>query len=240
MEQEFQPFTNFVPGNHLVLGATGVGKSLLILSLLQTNEFSDKETINIVLTDSAKHICQYTIPNPIISVDPYSTDMRWIAEPTVPGIYYCACDYLPRIVTFLECIANFTRGAEGNLKHPIRLFLDLPPKFWKNESMVEQIERLNYISNSLIDDDFRPLTLWTVFTSLKILSPKAKVLLEKTHLVIIKPIAKSWLIETITSLEKLFAHLKNINDNYEDNKGFFYLPFTEEKIYSQNQVPLTN
>ena len=237
MEQEFESFTNFVPGNHLVLGATGVGKSLLILSLLQTNEFSDKQTINIVLTDSPKLICQYTIPNPIISVDPYSTDMSWIAEPRVPGIYYCACDYLPRIVTFLECLANVTRGNEGNLKYPIRLFIDFPPKFWQNEAVVEQIVRLIYISNILTNHIFRPLTLWTVFTYLKELSPKAKVILEKTHLVIIKPLSKSWFKETITSLEKEFAHLKSISSNV-DNKGFFYLPYNVEKIYSQNKVSL--
>ena len=239
MEQQFQPFTNFVLGNHLLLGDTGVGKSLLILSLLQTNEFSDKDTINIVLTDSAKHICQYTIPNPIISIDPYSTDMRWIAEPKVPGIYYCACDYLPRVITFLECIANFTRGDEDKLKHPIRLFIDFPPKFWKNQSIIEQMVRLNYISNTLNNDDFRPLTIWTVYTSLKDLSQKAKDLLEKTHLVIIKPLSKSWLKETKNSLEKQFPHISNINNN-EDSKGFFYLPFTEETIYTQNQVPLYN
>lgn len=240
MEQEFQSFTNFLPGNHLVLGATGVGKSLLILSLLQTNEFSDLEAINIVLTDSAKHICQYTIPNPIISVDPYSTDMRWIAEPRIPGIYYCACDYLPRIVTFLECIANFTRGDEGNIKLPIRLFIDFPPNFWQNQSIIEQMVRLNFISNSLTDNDLHPLTLWTVFTSLKELSTKSKILLEKTHLVIIKPLSKSWFKQTITSLEYQFAHLKNINDNTADDKGFFYLPFTEENIYTKNQVSLIN
>ena len=240
MEQELQAFTNFFPGNHLVLGASGVGKSLLILSLLQTNEFSDKETINIVLTESAKHIFQYTIPNPIISVDPYSTDMRWIAEPTVPGIYYCACDYLPRVVTFLECIANFARGNESHLKRPIRLFLDFPPKYWQSGSMVEQVTRLNYISNTLTDDDFRPLSLWTVFTSIKELSSKAKSLLDKTHLIIIKPISKPWFVETANNLEKQFAHLKSIDDTKGDNKGFFYLPFTDENIYTQNKVPLTN
>ncbi|MHB8126507.1 MAG: hypothetical protein ACYDEJ_12870 [Desulfitobacteriaceae bacterium] len=240
MKQEFQPFTNFVSGNHLVLGASGVGKSLLIMSLLQTNEFSDKNTINIVLSASSKHIYQYTVPNPIISIDPYSTNLNWISEPTVPGIYYCACDYLPRIVTFLECLANFTRGGERKLQHPIRLFIDIPPKFWQDESIIEQIVRLNYISNSISDYEFRPLTLWTVFTSLKELSPKAKVLLEKTHLVIIKPIPQSWFKEILTILEKNFAHLKSINDNNENNRGFFYLPYTEDNIYSQNQVPLYN
>lgn len=238
MEQKIQPFTNFVPGNHLVLGATGVGKSLLILSLLQTKEFSDKETINIVLTDSAKLIYQYTIPNPVISIDPYSPDMRWIAEPSVPGIYYCACDYLPRIVTFLECLANFTRGDEENLKYPIRLFIDFPPKFWQYESVIEQMVRLNYISNSLSDNNYYPLTLWTVFTSLKELTLKTRKILDQTHLVILKPIPLSWFKEITASLEEQFPDLKNLDFATENNVGFFYLPHDKNNIYSQDRIHL--
>lgn len=238
MEQKILPFTNFVPGNHLVLGATGVGKSLLILSLLQTNQFCDSDTINIVLTDSAKLIYQYTIPNPVISIDPYSPDLRWIAEPSVPGIYYCACDYLPRMITFLECIANFARGDEENFKHPIRLFIDFPPKFWRNESVIGQMLRLNYISNSFTYSDFCPLTLWSVFTSLEDLSPQTKVILDNAHLVIVKPIPQSWLKEITFSLEKQFAHLKNINNIIENKEGFFYLPYTDPNIYSQNRSSL--
>lgn len=238
MEQKILPFTSFVPGNHLVLGATGVGKSLLILSLLQTSQFSDNDTINIVLTDSAKLIYQYTIPNPVISIDPYSTDMRWIAEPSVPGIYYCACDYLPRMVTFLECIANFARGDEENFKHPVRLFIDFPPKFWRNESVIGQMLRLNYISNTFAYSEFRPLTLWSVFTSLDELSPQSKVILEKTHLVIVKPVPQSWLKEITVSLEKQLTHLKNINNIFENKEGFFYLPYTDTNIYSQDRFSL--
>lgn len=238
MDQKILPFTNFAPGNHLVLGATGVGKSLLILSLLQTNQFSDDETINIVLTDSAKLIYQYTIPNPVISIDPYSTDLSWIAEPSVPGIYYCACDYLPRMITFLECIANFARGDEEHFKHPVRLFIDLPPKFWQNESVIGQMLRLNYISNSFTYSEFRPLTLWSVFTSLKDLSSQTQVILDKAHLVIVKPIPQSWFKEITISLEKDFAHLKNINNIIENKEGFFYLPNTETNIYSQERFSL--
>jgi hypothetical protein len=238
MEQKSQPFTAFVPGNHLVLGATGVGKSLFILSLLQSKGFNDKETINIVLTDSAKLIYQYTIPNPVITIDPYSTNMRWIAAPSIPGIYYCACDYLPRIVTFLECIANFTRGDEENIKYPIRLFIDFPPKFWQYESVIEQMVRLNYISNTLVDYDYRPLTLWTVFTSLKELSPKTKSILDKTNLVILKPIPQSWFTEIAASLEKQFPHLIELDFTKENDEGFFYLVHNENIIYSQNQIRL--
>jgi hypothetical protein len=205
---------------------------------LQTNQFSDNDTINIVLTDSAKLIYQYTIPNPVISIDPYSTDLRWIAEPSVPGIYYCACEYLPRIVTFLECIANFARGDEENLKHPIRLIIDFPPKFWRNESVIGQMLRLNYISSSFSYCEFRPLTLWSVFTSLKDLSPQTKIILDKAHLVIVKPIPQSWLKEITNSLEKQFAHLKNINNIPENKEGFFYLPYTDTNIYSQNSSSL--
>lgn len=108
MEQNVRPFEKFLPGSHLILGEAGSGKTRLIWSILQGKDFVEDHSINIVLTDSEKRIWYNPPNNPVHTINPYETDISWVTEPTKPGIYYCACDYAPRIITFLECLATWS------------------------------------------------------------------------------------------------------------------------------------
>lgn len=234
MEHQFQPFKTFVPGNHLVLGEAGVGKTRLIWSLLQSPEFYDQETINIVLT-SSEHIWQNHIENPIIPVDPYATDMRWIAEPSEPGTYYAACDYLPRVLTFLECLANYARKNEENFKKTIRVFIDFPIKFWLDACFVEQLARLHYISESLVEDGICPLHLWVVMPVLKELTMKAKSLIKNSHLIFINPFSQTWLEQIKDIMAKPLSQLEKMTNaqGKSTDTGFYYLPSGQTDAYLQ-------
>jgi len=188
MQQNDHSLTAFVPGNHLILGAAGSGKTRLIWTLLQSPEFCKPDTVNIVLTDSEKRIWLNPSDNPIIVVNPYAPDISWATEPTTPGIYYAACEYLPRITTFLECLANFARYVEHDIKHPLRVFIDFPKKYWRDFNFFDQINRLIFISESLAEDGQYPLEIWSVLTTPKDLNPKQYVAFKNSHLILMPPI----------------------------------------------------
>lgn len=236
MENQVQPFQNFLSGNHLVMGAAGVGKTRLIWSLLEDKDFCGQETINIILTDSQEHMAQKNSPVPLVHVDPYSTDMRWIAEPNEPGIYFTSLGYIPRATTFVECLANYIRKVEGDVKHPIRVFVDFSSKYWRDNAFVEQLARLHYISESVTGESERPLSIWTVLTHLKDLSPQAQGILHYTHLVLMNPVLST----TLQELDNFFGKnlLARANTIFVPGKtigGFYYLPFTDSNIFYFNE-----
>ncbi|MHB1654069.1 MAG: hypothetical protein ACYCVD_16580 [Desulfitobacteriaceae bacterium] len=232
MENLVQPFQNFLPGNHFVMGAAGVGKTRLIWSLLQDVDFCGKETINIILTDSQERLSQGLSPVPLTQVDPYSTDMRWIAEPTEPGIYFTSCGYIPRATTFIECLANYIRRFEGTIKNPIRVFIDFSSKYWRDTSFLDQLARLHYISESVTSDKERPLSIWAVLTDLKELSHQAQGMLHYAHLVLMNPVVPAALQELDTFFGKsLLPRATTLFPPGKTIGGFYYVPFTEDNIY---------
>ena len=233
--EQFNAFSSLVPGNHLILGAAGVGKTRFIWSLLENKDFCGEHTINIVLTDSAKRNWHGPTPEPVIPVDPYSTNMRWIAEPTGPGIYFAACDYLPRAVTFLECLANFARSSEGNLKNPVRVFVDYPVKFWRDTCFLEQMERLRFISDTFSEDGVTLFNIWTVLTAGKDLTAKILAAIEKSHLIFLNPASKNVLTQVKDELVKYYPQFETLaGDDYKvSDSGFYYLPDNEPYIYLQ-------
>ena len=238
VQHQVEPFTEFVPGNHLVLGAAGVGKTRLIWSLLQSQKFCGEKRINIVLTDSAKRMWQEHTENPVIPVDPYATNMRWIAEPTEPGIYLAACDYLPRVITFLECLANFARRYEGTIPNPVRVFVDYPHKFWRDACFVEQLGRLHFISESLSDDGAQLFEIWLVLTPSKELPPNAQSLWRNSHFILMNPISQAWLQEADVFAGKHQPPLSALKDVWSKDvsQGFYYLPHKAENILLSNQA----
>lgn len=238
VEQQISPFTDFLSGNHLVLGAAGVGKTRLIWSLLQSREFCGENRINIVLTDSAKRIWQEHTETPIIPVDPYATDMRWIAEPSEPGVYFAACDYLPRVITFLECLANFGRSYEGNIPNPVRVFVDYPLKFWRDACFIEQLGRLHFISESLSSEGTQLLEVWQVLTPSKELSPKAQSLWGNSNLIVINPFTQAWLKEADIFVGKHEPPLSAVQDvlSKDVSQGFYYLSHKAESIFLNRQA----
>lgn len=238
VEHQIQPFTSFIPGNHLILGAAGVGKTRLIWSLLQSKEYYGENTINIVLTDSSKHAWHDPSPTtPIIPIDPYSTNMRWIAEPTVPGIYFAACDYLPRVITFLECLANYARSSEGNLQNPVRVFIDFPVKFWRDACFIEQLDRLQYISDSHSENEGQRLDIWMVMTVAKDLPAKVLSPLQKSNLIVLNPASKPWLSEVQNLLGKTFPQLELLlnKDGKSQENGFYYFPYAQQDVLLQEK-----
>lgn len=238
VEQQLSPFTDFLPGNHLVLGAAGVGKTRLIWSLLQSREFCGENRINIVLTDSAKRIWQEHSETPIIPMDPYATDMRWIAEPTKPGIYLAACDYLPRVITFLECLANFARNYEGDIPSPVRVFVDFPLKYWRDACFLEQLGRLHFISETLSAEGAQLLEVWQVLTPAKELPPSAQALWRHSNLIVINPFTESWLKEAANLVGKHEPPLSAVENvlNQDVSRGFYYLPDKGESIYLNSEA----
>ncbi len=235
VEEQIKPFSTFVPGNHLILGAAGVGKTRFIWSLLQDKQFCGEHTINIVLTDSAKRQWHEPTPEPVIPVDPFGTNMRWIAEPTVPGIYFASCDYLPRVVTFLECLANFARSTEGNLKNPVRVIVDFPVKFWRDPCFLEQLERLHYISDTFSEDGVTMFDIWTVLTAGKDLTGKILAPIEKSHLIFLNPASKTILTQVKDVLINYYPQFQILTgaDHKAPETGFYYLPDNEQNIYLQ-------
>lgn len=240
VENLVQPFQNFLPGNHLVMGAAGVGKTRFIWSLLEDKDFSGEETINIILTDSQEHTGTGNLPVPLVHIDPYSIDMRWIAEPTQPGNFFTSLGYIPRATTFVECLANYIRKVEGEVKHHIRVFVDFSTKYWQNNAFVEQLARLHYISESVVFEGKRPLSIWTVMTHLKELTPQAQGILPYTHLILMNPVLPS----TLAELDSFFGKnlLPRANTFFVQGKtigGFYYLPYTDSNIYYSNDNNLS-
>lgn len=232
MEQIVRPFEKFLPGSHLILGEAGSGKTRLIWSLLQEKDYVEDDSINIVLTDSEKRIWSKPTRNPIITIDPFKTDISWITEPKKPGIFYCACDYPPRVITFLECLATWAIQNEKNINHKVRVFIDFSSKYWLLPEFIEQLHRLHYITAEQKDEN-RSLEIWAVLGSLKKISPHAKPLFQQVSLVMLNPFPEAWssnLSELLDiKCENLPELLTGIDNNVND--GYYYIPCDQNQLY---------
>lgn len=237
MEQIVRPFEKFSPGSHLLLGEAGSGKTRLIWSILQEKDYVEDDSINIVLTDSEKRIWHNPTRNPIITVNPYDSNISWVTDPQKPGIYYCACDYAPRIITFLECLATWAIQHEKSIDNKVRIFVDFPTKYWSLPEFVEQLNRLHYIIASQNDEDNLAIEVWAVLGSLKKISPQAKSLFQHMNLVMLNPFPENWSNNIFSLLgikcENLPELLSGINNELKD--GFYYIPCTEECLYLNNK-----
>lgn len=227
MEHDVQPFKAFMPGNHLVLGAAGVGKTRLIWSLLQSKEFCQDNTVNIVLTDHSKPLWHGPNDTPIFHISPYANDLNWIANPQKPGIYYAACDYLPRMHTFLECLANYSRNID-QMKAPVRVFLDFPNKYWLNDFFMEQIGRLLYISESC-DFEAPELEVWTTMSIGRDI-PYPNLKGYQGHKLLLNPLNES-MLESANQLMNTSLAMNDFGARPVKDDGFYYLPSSEKKIY---------
>lgn len=239
MEQNVQPFERFLPGSHLLIGEAGSGKTRLIWSMLQEKAYVDDDSINIVLTDSEKLIWNNPPRNPVINLDPYNTDISWATEPKKPGIYYCACDYAPRVITFLECLATWAIQNEKHIDHKVRIFADFPTKFWVLPEFVEQLNRLHYITASQDGENNPPIEIWAVLCSPKKISPQAKPLFQNANLVLLNPLPENWPASIISQLDikckNLPERLSRIKSNLKD--GYYYIPCSGETLYL-NEKPI--
>ncbi|MGI6450417.1 MAG: hypothetical protein ACOX3R_09005 [Desulfitobacteriia bacterium] len=239
MEQIVRPFEKFVPGSHLILGEAGSGKTRLIWSILQEKDYVEDDSINIVLTDAEKRIWSKPTRNPILTVNPFATDISWVTDPKKPGIYYCACDYAPRIITFLECLATWAIQHEKAIDNKVRIFVDFPPKYWVLSEFVEQLTRLHYIAQSQSGEENPPLEIWAVLGSLKKMSPQAKSLFENMNLVLLNPLPENWLgnISGLLNIkcENLPVLLSGIDTSRKD--GYYYIPCNEAELFL-NEKPI--
>lgn len=237
MEQIVKPFEKFLSGSHLILGEAGSGKTRLIWSILQEKDYIEDDSINIVLTDSEKRIWTNPATNPIITVDPFDPDLSWATEPKKPGIYYCACEYAPRVVTFLECLATWAIQNEENLDNKVRIFVDFPSKYWSLPEFVEQLNRLHYIIASREESC---IEIWSVLGSLNKITSQAKNLFQHVNLVLLNPFPENWSSNFCKLLglncEKLPELLSGIDNSLKD--GFYYIPNDEEGLYlHKNPIP---
>lgn len=233
MEQIVRPFEKFLPGSHLIIGEAGSGKTRLIWSLLQEKDFEEDDSINIVLTDSEKRIWSRPTRNPIVTINPFDTDISWITEPKKPGIYYCACDYPPRVITFLECLATWAIQNEQKTDNKVRVFIDFSSKYWSLPEFIEQLSRLHYITANQKGDDNPTLEIWAVLGSLRKISPKAKPLFQQVSLTLLNPFPETWsgnLSELLDSkCENLPELLTGIDKNVSD--GYYYIPCNQDDLY---------
>ncbi len=233
MEQQIKPFTGFLPGNHLIVGEAGSGKTRLIWNILQTRDFFQNESFNFVLTDSEKLIWSTPSKNPIAIVNPYDPDISWIANPQEPGVYYCACDYAPRVITFLECLSTW--AIQKQLTCPVRVFVDFPEKFWTINEFVDQLTRLYYISQTVGGD--YPIEIWTVLGTYKDISPKVKSILRNSNLLIVNPLPEKWLQSFSDWLNVDPSYLINLIEEKEGQKkeGFYYVPSAEIRVFMSSK-----
>lgn len=231
MQQLARPFEKFLPGSHLILGEAGSGKTRLIWSILQEKDFVADNSINIVLTDSEKRIWYNPPHNPVHAINPYDTDISWVTEPTKPGIYYCASDYAPRIITFLECLATWSIH-EKNIPNRVRIFLDLPSKYWNIPEFAEQLGRLDYITANRKEEDGPPIEIWAAISSLNKIPPEIRSLFKHVNLILLNPLPHGWSDKVLNLLDikcdnlpELFA---GIQGDIKD--GYYYIPITEEYL----------
>ena len=234
VENQIIAFQNFLPGNHVLLGTAGVGKTRLLWSLLQDPSFRGENTVNILLTYSKDRFAQGVSQLHVVHVEPYATDLRWISEPSKPGIYFSSCSYTPRNTTFWECLANYVVQAEGAIPHPIRLFLDFSSKHWKDNCFLEQLIRLHFISKSIREEGTEVLNIWSVLSTLTNLPPQIKGIWKDAHLILLSPLDST----SLTNLQDFFNFSLTPSSQEalttEKNLGrFYYLTHTEEKIYKQ-------
>ncbi|MCL1853113.1 MAG: hypothetical protein FWF88_08795 [Peptococcaceae bacterium] len=194
MNQLIGPFESFSPGCHLIIGDAGSGKTRLMWVALQ-NGFLEGSAINIVLTDSQKNAWYLPSKKPITTLDPYSTDVSWASNPKHSGIYYCACEYIPRIITFLECLATWSIQSE-NEKDPapqtVRIFLDFSSKHWMLPEFVEQVSRLHYISSTRNEDHAHPIELWVSQGLSAKIPTKVRAFFSGFHIIMLNPAPSGW------------------------------------------------
>ena len=237
VEQVVKPFEKFLPGSHLILGEAGSGKTRLIWSILQEKDYVVDNSINIVLTDSEKRIWYNPSKNPIIPIDPYDTDISWVTEPNKPGIYYCACEYAPRVITFLDCLATWAIRNQNKTQTKVRIFIDFPHKYWTLPEFVEQLSRLQYIIGSPCDGDDSGaeslVELWTVLGPLKKISSEAKTLFKNINLVLLNPFPTNWAKSIAGVLDVKNVNLPKILEGIdsEAKEGYYYIPCAEEVLY---------
>lgn len=232
MQSQIIAFERFLPGNHVLLGAAGVGKTRLLWLLLQDPGFREENTVDILLTDSKDRFNQGVSALHVVHVEPYATDLAWISEPVKPGIYFSSCPYTPRNTTFLECLANYVRQAEGMIPSPIRLFLDFSAKHWQDSSFLEQIIRLHYISTSMREEGVEALSIWSVVSSLTNLPFQAKGIWKDAHFILLTPVASASLA-ALDSLRgrTLPASAQEAVLTSRQIGEFFYLPRSEDSVY---------
>ncbi|KUO58404.1 MAG: hypothetical protein APF84_01540 [Gracilibacter sp. BRH_c7a] len=234
MEQVVKPFAKFLPGSHLILGEAGSGKTRLIWSILQEKDYVVDNSINIVLTDSEKRIWYNPAKNPIVPVDPFDTDISWVTEPSKPGIYYCACEYAPRVITFLECLASWAIRNENKLTNKVRIFIDFPVKYWTLPEFVEQLSRLQYIvgSQSTVEE-ISPIEIWTVLGPFKKISPQAKEVFKNVNMVLLNPFPQGWFKNISSILDLESADLPNLMEGIDPGikDGYYYVPCVEKGLY---------
>lgn len=231
-----ETFKEFYPGNHLILGEAGSGKTRLIWSLLQERKYTEDNSINIVLTDSEKFIWSKPATNPIHILDPFDPDISWISKPQKPGIYYCACDYAPRIVTFLECLATWEMQHDKTAGRIVRVFVDFSTQYWRRPDFAEQLKRLHYIGQNRAENT---LEIWAALGSVKKVAADIKNLFQEVNLVLLNPFPSKWSdsIRQVLNLkvETLPDLLKKIDPS--QTKGFYYIP-KEGNIIFQNKEPI--
>ncbi|MGE4272173.1 MAG: hypothetical protein AB7E31_04795 [Desulfitobacterium sp.] len=235
MEQNVKPFEKFFSGNHLILGEAGSGKTKLIWSILQDKEYVKENSINIVLTDSEKRMWEESRQNPVTIVNPYDSDISWATNPSKPGVYYCACGYVPRIITFLECLATWAIQNENSMEHKVRVFIDVSSKTWALPEFTEQVNRLHFIAFN--QDEASSIEIWAALGSLKKLTDQAKAMFASINLVLMDPISPAWINEikdTIgTKCDSLQEKLAKIKSGGE--KGYYYAPCNGHELYFQSQ-----
>lgn len=234
VESQVIAFQSFLTGNHVLLGSAGVGKTRLLWSLLQDPGFRGENSVDILLTDSKDRFSLGVSHLHVMHVEPYSTDLSWISEPSKPGVYFSSCPYTPRNTTFLECLANYVRQAEGTIPYPIRLFVDFSAKHWQDTAFLEQLVRLHYISESLREEGSGTLSIWSVLSSLNNLPPQAQTMWKDAHFVLLSPVESASLtsLGTVFSRSLLPSALEAIKAG-KDMGEFFYLPHDEKQIYKR-------
>ncbi|NLP44469.1 MAG: hypothetical protein GX351_07555 [Peptococcaceae bacterium] len=233
MEQNVKPFEQFVPGSHLILGEAGSGKTRLIWSILQRKSYREDNSINIVLTDSEKKIWYNPPYNPVTILDPFDSDINWATNPEKPGIYYCACDYAPRVTTFLECLATWAIQHEREIKNKVRVFIDFPSKYWTQQGFVEQLIRLHYIAASQDVDNQGHIEIWAVLTSLGKISAKASPIFESSNLLLLNPMSETWLAGIKDSLKTKCENVREFLSQIDKSlkEGFYYIPCSGNELY---------
>lgn len=231
MEQNVKPFEEFFSGSHLILGEAGSGKTKLIWSILQDREYVKENSINIVLTDSDKRMWAESRQNPVTIINPYDSDISWVTNPSEPGIYYCACDYAPRIITFLECLATWAIQHENQIDNKVRVFIDVSSRIWALPEFIEQVNRLHFIGTSQEEDS--PIEIWAVLGSLNKLSNQAKLVFACTNLILMNPISQTWISELKDIVGLNCGNLRDRLDSVEIGKkeGYYYAPTNHHDLY---------
>jgi len=229
MEQTASVFETFSSGSHLIIGEAGAGKTRFMWAVLQREDFGGN-AINIVLTDSQKNVWYRPSRNLITTLDPYCLDISWVSSPSRPGIYYCACEYIPRIITFLECLATWAIQSEKDTEsssQTVRIFLDFSSKHWVLPEFVEQVARLHYISSTRGEDHAHPIELWISQGLSAKVPTKVRSFFSAFHQILLNPTPAPWIQEIPSWLgtpSPATECLSGLDPSIKD--GFYYAPQT--------------